>query len=204
MKTSITTKSVLFKALFLAIIFVFASCEKESIEPDISSVDASASPASQQGEQTIAAIATAINEETGEFSLLLAALDYTNLTSTFAGDDNYTVFAPTDAAFTTFLDGKELTEFSTDAVANILLYHVTDGRRFSNSVLGKKNFKKIEMLNEAMIYVNSGGGIDTNDENMDIDSNIILPETEDDPKLFDIAATNGVIHVIDAVLVPTE
>ena len=198
MKTSISIKSLVFKSLFLAFIFVLASCEKESIEPDISSVDASAkaSPASQQGDQTIAAIATAINEETGEFSLLLAALEYTNLTSTFAGDDNYTVFAPTDAAFTTFLDGRELAEFSTDAVANILLYHVTDGRRFSNSVLGKKNFKKIEMLNEAMIYVDENGNIDTNDEDMVADDSMIINAN--------IPATNGVIHVINAVLIPTE
>ncbi len=204
MKTSITTKQLIFKSLFLAFVFVFASCEKDSISEDISSVDASAkaSPAAEQGSQTIAEIVLDYSEaDEPQFTLLLAALEYTGLTATFAGGDNYTVFAPTDEAFLELLggDASNLYTLPKSAVANILLYHVTDGRRFSNSVLGKKNPKKIEMLNEAMIYVNSGGEIDTNDEDMMADSSILIGAG-----LFDIAATNGVIHVIDTVLVPTE
>ena len=209
MRTSITNKRLFFNCLILAFIFAFSSCEKESVSEDISSFDANAkaSPAADQGELSIAEIVVASTEaDEPQFTLLLAALEYTGLTSTFAGEDNYTVFAPTDAAFLELLEGDpaNLATLDKAVVTNILLYHVTDGRRFSNSVLGKKNPKKIEMLNDAMIYVNSGGGIDTNDEDMMVDSNIILPESEDDPKLYDIPATNGVIHVIDAVLVPTE
>ena len=208
MKTSITIQKLFFKTLFLAFIFVFASCEKDSMPPDISSVDASAkaSPAAQQGDQTIAAIVTEYAEaDEPQFTYLLQALVATDLAGVFSGTDNYTVFAPTDAAFIAALgEDPDWENIDKDFLTNILLYHVTDGRRFSNSVLGKNNLKEIEMLNGAMIYVNSGGGIDTNDEDMMVDSNIILPETEEDPKLYDIAATNGVIHVIDAVLVPTE
>ncbi|MUP47296.1 fasciclin domain-containing protein [Gramella sp. BOM4] len=199
----------IFKVSLLALVFILASCEQEPVTP-IETADAhtKASPASQQGELTIAEIvsAAATAEENPQFTLLLAALEYTGLTSTFTGGDNYTVFAPTDEAFLALLGGDpaNLQTLDKDIVTNILQYHVTDGRRFSNSVLGKKNPKEIEMLNGDKIYVNDMGGIDTNDENTEVDANIILPADDDDPKLYDIPATNGVIHVIDAVILPTE
>ncbi len=203
MKTSINLPSFL-KLSLLALAFVFVSCEKESLSENITTANANAkaSAAAQQGDQTIAEIVVSYSEaEEPQFTLLLAALEYTGLTSTFAGGDNYTVFAPTDDAFLELLggDASNLYTLSPEAVTNILLYHVTDGRRFSNSVLGKNNWKKIDMLNEGTVYVNSGGGIDTNDEDMQINASILVED-----ELFDIAATNGVIHVIDAVLVPTE
>lgn len=188
--------------LLLAILMVFGSCEKEPVSEDLNAVDAHVSPAAQQGEYTIAEIVTSYAEQ-GEFTYLLQALVVTDLAGVFAGTDNYTVFAPTDEAFIAIVgEDPDWESIDKDFLTNVLLYHVTDGRRFSNSVLGKKNPKNIEMLNEAMIYVDGTGGIDTNDGDMAVDSNIILPENEDDPKLYDIAATNGVIHVIDEVLVP--
>lgn len=209
MKTLFTFKKLLFKSLFLAFIFVFASCEKESVSENVLAVDASAnasekanpSPAAQQGDQTIAEIVVGYTEaEEPQFTLLLAALEYTGLTGVFTGGDNYTVFAPTDAAFLEFLggDASNLYDLPVEAVTEVLLYHVTDGRRFSNSVLGKNNWKEIEMLNEGMIYVNASGEIDT-DGDMVGNSSILV-----DAGLFDLPATNGVIHVIDAVLIPTE
>lgn len=187
--------------LLLAILMVFGSCEKEPISEDITTADASAnaSPAAQQGDQTIAEIVVSYAEaDEPQFTLLLAALEYAELTSAFTGGDNYTVFAPTDAAFLEFLggDASNLYSLPKEAVAEVLLYHVTDGRRFSNSVLGKKNWKEIEMLNGGMIYVNSVGDIDTN-EDMDVDSSILV-----EAGLYDIPATNGVIHVISDVLNP--
>ncbi len=212
MKTAIRIQNLFFKVFIFALLIVFSACEKESLSDNVSAFDASvkSSPAAQQGELTIAeiVIANATDEENPQFTYLLNALVATDLAGVFAGEDNYTVFAPTDEAFINALgedfDFENIDDETKAFLTNVLLYHVTDGRRFSNSVLGKNNPKKIEMLNESMIYVNSGGGIDTNDEGMEVDANIILPTTDDDPKLFDIAASNGVIHVIDAVLLPAE
>lgn len=212
MKTTTKIQNLFLKSFIFALLIVFSACEKESLSENVNAVDASAksSPAAQQGELTIAeiVIANATAEEDPQFTYLLKALVATDLAGVFAGEDNYTVFAPTDDAFIAALgedfDFDNIDDDTKAFLTNVLLYHVTDGRRFSNSVLGKKNPKKIEMLNEAMIYVNSGGGIDTNDEGMEVNASIILPEEDDDEKLFDIAATNGVIHVIDAVLLPAE
>ncbi|MCB7481564.1 fasciclin domain-containing protein [Christiangramia sediminis] len=199
MKTSITLSKVLFKSLFLAFVFVFTSCEKEAVPEDIQAVDAStkASPASQKSDKSIVAIA----EDDGRFTLLLAALEYTDLKDIFEnGTDQYTVFAPTDDAFIALL-GEDIDLNSLDPafLANILTYHVTEGRRFSNSVLGKNNWKEIETLQGSNIYINSTGGIDTNDADMQVDSAILV-----EAGLFDIAASNGVIHVINKVLIPEE
>lgn len=203
MRTILTFRKLLIKSLLLAVIFIFAACEKEAISEDIQVVDASAkaSPAAQQGELTIAEIVVSNTEaEEPQFTLLLAALNYAGLTSVFEGEDNYTVFAPTDAAFLEFLNGKSLTDFTAEAVADILLYHVTDGRRFSNSVVPKNSPREIETLLGQYFYVyspNEDGdiGIDTNDEDDNANAYIIDPN---------IAATNGVIHVIDTVLIPAE
>lgn len=201
MKNFITTQKLLFTSFILASIFIFTSCEKESLNDDLNAVDASAkaSPASQKGESTIAEIvvsfATAENVEDREFTLLLAALNYAGITSMFTESDQYTVFAPTDDAFRTFLGDKALTDFTPAQVADVLSYHVTDGRRFSNSVVPKNSPKEIETLLGLSIYVYSDLGIDTNDD--DVEANATIQNG-----LFDIPATNGVIHVINEVLVP--
>lgn len=197
MKTSITLKSLFLKSLFLAMILVFASCEKDAVTEEISAADAKASPAAQQSDFSIVDIA----EEDGRFTVLLDLLEQTGLKEMFeTGTDQYTVFAPTDEAFATFLEeNPDLDLTDKDLLTAVLTYHVTEGQRFSNSVLGKKYPREIETVNGANIYVYSNGDIDTNDEDMMKNASILVGED-----LFDIAANNGVIHVIDAVLVPTE
>ncbi|GAA4308092.1 fasciclin domain-containing protein [Pontixanthobacter gangjinensis] len=198
MRTTVTIKNSILKSLLLAIVFVFASCETESpSEAELLSLDAHTSPAAQKSDQSIVEIAKA----DGRFTTLLALLEQTGLKPIFeSGTDQYTVFAPTDDAFAAFLAANPNLDLTDNALLTaVLTYHVTEGRRFSNSVLGKKNPKTIETLNGGYIYVDNDGGIDTNDEDMLANSNILVGE-----ELFDIAASNGVIHAIDAVLVPTE
>ncbi len=193
----------LIKPLLLVAVMVFASCEKESMSEELTTADlsAKASVAAQKGDATIAGIvvsfATAENVEARQFTLLLAALKYAEITSLFAGSDQYTVFAPTDAAFQSFLGDKSLTDFTPEQVAAVLSYHVTNGRRFSNSVVPKNSPRKIKTLLGPSIYVNSLAKIDTNDEDLEATASILVAE-----ELFDIPASNGVIHVIDEVLVP--
>lgn len=193
----------LIKPLLLATVMVFASCEKESISEELTTADLStkASVAAQKSDASIADIvvsyATAGNVEDRQFTLLLAALNYAEITSMFTGTDQYTVFAPTDAAFQRFLGEKSLTEFTKEEVAAVLSYHVTNGRRFSNSVVPKNSPKQIKTLLGLSIYVNSSAGIDTNDEDFEANASILV-----EAGLFNIPASNGVIHVIDEVLVP--
>jgi len=146
----------------------------------------------------------------GEFDILQAAVIKAGLVDALNGTDKYTVFAPTDAAFvSTFsgLLGTSLTEqqvidfinaggvdtvFGNGALAGILLYHVEPGRHFSNSVLPKNSgqVKTIDTLNGSTFTVSSSGVISTSSGGS---ASIVAAN---------IPATNGVIHVIDAVLLP--
>lgn len=136
----------------------------------------------------------------GEFTQLAAAIGYVDseleaglgelLTN---GTDQYTVFAPLDAAFFALYealpDVDEITDLPADLVANVLLYHVTEGRRSSNSVVPPKMPRKIETLLGESFMVTSKPMIDA----IGSDANFV-------PGLIDVSASNGIIHVIDSVL----
>ena len=111
--------------------------------------------------------------------------------------DQFTVFAPTDTAFFNLYNALDpnggidsIRDLDSDLVLNVLLYHVTDGRRASNSVLPKSNNNKmIETLLGQTFSVDSSGTITANNS-----SSMIIAA--------DISASNGIIHVIDSVLIP--
>ena len=138
---------------------------------------------------SIVDIALAVNAESGEFSTLIAALQTAGLVETLASRGQYTVFAPTDAAFAEIgLDPQSVTMLPLDVLTNVLLYHVAPGRRDSAAVLGAE---RIIMLNGDFTFPSFGpGGAFINDA-------MLLA-----PDFVDIEATNGIIHVIDAVLMP--
>ena len=125
-------------------------------------------------------------QDDGEFDVLQAAVVRAGLVDALNGTKQYTVFAPTDAAFVTTLGVADeaaaiaaVNSLPLDVLKNILLYHVTHGRRNSASVLGAPRY---QMLNGATLTREalSAAGI---------------AET-------DIAASNGIVHVINAVLMP--
>jgi transforming growth factor-beta-induced protein len=141
------------------------------------------------GDRTIAEIAVT----TPGFTTLVAALSCTNLVGAVADPDaELTVFAPTDQAFGELgLNAMNICgTFDTDTLTTILLYHVVGERRPSPSVINGRN-KSIEMLAGGSIFpvgkrsltINANGSM----------ANIIAP---------DIMASNGIIHVIDYVLLP--
>lgn len=150
----------------------------------------------------IVEVASAANDLLGVFNTVLAAAqcDYFNgaVVDILTGADKVTLFAPTDDAFDELgLDETnvcETYEADAEALLTILAYHVTDGRRFSNSVFNRKgNTKTVEMILDT-------GYIETED-------GMILGASNEDPvnivePFFDINASNGVIHVIDSVLLP--
>jgi len=171
--------------------------------PSQANPQAQGSVVSKPGSQTIAQIAAG----NPAFSTLVSLLQLTGLgTVVNSNDVTLTVFAPTNAAFTKLFTANPslpgiLTSPAQAALGypllkNVLLYHVTDGRRFSNSVFNQNNAKTVEMLN--------GGSITANPNLTLIDGagqtiNPILT-----PSLINIAASNGVIHVIDTVLLPAS
>ena len=109
--------------------------------------------------------------------------------------EQLTVFAPTDSAFGKLglNAGNDCGTFSPATLTKILLYHVETGRHFSNSVLPKKagQTRTIDTLLGQSFRVNATGAITTT-------SGATTPHIV----AATIPATNGVIHVIDTVLVP--
>jgi uncharacterized surface protein with fasciclin (FAS1) repeats len=139
--------------------------------------------AAKPGGKTIVGI---VLEDDGEFDVLQAAVVRAGLVEALDGDAQRTVFAPTDAAFVKTL-GVANEAAAIDAVnglpladlTNILLYHVTEGRRNSRSVLAAPSYRMLngDTLTRAHL---TAAGIETPD----------------------VSASNGIIHVISAVLLP--
>ena len=122
------------------------------------------------------------------FSTLVAALDAAGLVETLAGEGNFTVFAPTNDAFAALPEGtvEALLEDPQGDLTQILLYHVVDGVARAADVV---NLTEATTLNGAPIAIAVvDGGVRLNES-----VNVVTT---------DIEATNGVIHVIDAVLLP--
>jgi transforming growth factor-beta-induced protein len=144
------------------------------------------------GPDTIATIAV----ENGNFTTLVAALSCTGLVDAVANPNaSLTVFAPTDDAFADLglNAGNICATFDTDTLSTVLLYHVTNGRRPSPSVIQGRN-KSINMLAGGAIYPQGRGSLVLRD-NLNRDTNIIIA---------DIMARNGIIHVVDNVLLPVS
>jgi transforming growth factor-beta-induced protein len=139
-------------------------------------------PTATPAPQTIVDIAVA----DGRFTTLVAALQAANLVDALSGDGPFTVFAPTDEAFAKLPEGTvEALLADIPALTDILLYHVAEGSLMAADVTGMPAIKTLQGQ-EAKIMVD-GGVAKIND------AQIILT---------DIKASNGVIHVIDAVILP--
>lgn len=119
------------------------------------------------------------------FSSLVAALTKAELVETLQGEGPFTVFAPTDAAFTAFLDdqGVTLDDLTKDDLVPILQYHVVSGNVTSDELSNGP----VTTLN-GDVTISIDGGVMVND------ANVILA---------DVQGTNGVVHAIDKVLVPS-
>lgn len=123
------------------------------------------------------------------FTTLAAALDAAGLIDTLKGDGPFTVFAPTDAAFAKLPEGMVeslLKPENKDKLTAILTYHV---------VAGKVYAKQVVDLNSATTVEGSDINIEVKDGNVILDGNSTVTKT-------DIKTSNGVIHVIDTVLMP--
>lgn len=139
-------------------------------------------------------VARSVNASTGLFDTLLFALEETGLDDVLdQRNGQVTVFAPTDDAFDNLPEGV-LADLVADpeALADVLLYHVAKGRRDAAEVSGSD---QIRMFNGAFIGVYLDGPDVRLMDNAEFssDATVIIPNQE---------AANGIIHVIDEVLVP--
>jgi len=127
----------------------------------------------------------------GQFNTLAAALKAADLIETLKGKGPFTVFAPTDAAFANLPAGTvgDLLKPENKAkLVKILTYHVVPGKIMSTSLAGKKtDAKTVEGRNISIDATK--GGVTVNSAKV---------------TSADVAADNGVIHVIDTVLIPKD
>ena len=169
----------IFKSLFLGLVlFTAFSCSDDDDEggngPD--------------EEQTLVDIVTS----NPELSSLAAALERSGLLNTFEGDGPFTVFAPTNAAFQNFLNANgfgSLNDVPVDVLNQVLLNHVVDGDNRSTGL----STGYVPSLSTAgplgrnlSLFINTSGGVEINGV-----SDVILA---------DVVASNGVAHVVDAVI----
>ena len=125
--------------------------------------------------------------EAGTFSTLLAAAEAAGLVDTLKGDGPFTVFAPTDDAFAALPAGTvEGLLADPAALAGILTYHVVPGKVMSTD------------LSDDMMAATVNGA----DIMIDLDSGVMVNDAT--VIAADIEASNGVIHVIDSVILPPE
>jgi uncharacterized surface protein with fasciclin (FAS1) repeats len=221
-------KRIALPAFVLAGTFALGACTDTGLEPvpvfdsqfsseptpsQTASAPASAS-APAPGSQSIVDIVVASADE-GEFTLLLAAINYIAATNPespivaglFSGSQ-LTVFAPTDAAFVALVEAvTPLLNPSTmdrdgpfaaideqlgpGTVETVVAYHVTNGRRAANSVVPRVGSRRIQTLAGSFFSVSPSLRITA----VGNTANILAA---------DISASNGIIHVIDAVILPIE
>lgn len=137
-------------------------------------------------------VAIAVNSEgpfAGEFDTLIAAVLAADpaVVATLSGNGQHTVFAPMDAAFAELgLDESNVVDLDQAVLTEILLNHVVKGRRYAEDVTGSKQLRTL-----LGGFVAQDGGVLT--DQVGLDSEIIVVNVE---------AANGVIHVVDAVLLP--
>jgi uncharacterized surface protein with fasciclin (FAS1) repeats len=148
--------------------------------------------AAAQAKPTIVDVALSVNASNGEFSTLIAALAAADLVGALDGKGQYTVFAPTDAAFAKLgLNAGNIgTAFDKATLTKILLYHVAPGERFASDVVSSS---KIRTLSKSFlgVKVNADGAFLV--DNLGREAKIVAT---------DIDASNGVIHIIDTVVLP--
>ncbi|WP_310486629.1 fasciclin domain-containing protein [Chamaesiphon sp. VAR_69_metabat_338] len=121
----------------------------------------------------------------GSFTTLVAAVKAAGLVDTLKGAGPFTVFAPTDEAFAKLPAGTvESLLKDIPKLTKILTYHVVAGKVMAADVVKLKSAKTVE---GSEVKIDASNGVKIND------SKVVTP---------DVAADNGVIHIIDTVLLP--
>jgi len=133
-----------------------------------------------------------IASDNPSFSILVAAVTKAGLAGTLSGDGPFTVFAPTDEAFVELLGilgASSLDDIPIDVLTSVLLYHVAEGRVYSSDLVSGP---VTTLGGEFVVNVDN---LTIDDSGSDVDANLVA-------SLLNIQGTNGVIHVVDKVLLP--
>lgn len=121
----------------------------------------------------------------GNFTTLARALDAAGLVGTLKGPGPFTVFAPTDEAFAKLPPGTLAALLADKAkLTQVLTYHVVPGKVMASDVVKLDSARTVQ---GQAVRISTTGGVKVDD------ANVIRP---------DVQASNGVIHVIDAVILP--
>lgn len=189
------SRSVRLLALVFAVGLVAAACSDDSddsADTTTTSVAVEETPAADEASAgTIVDVAVA----DGRFTTLVAAVEAADLADTLSGDGPYTVFAPTDDAFDALPEGTlDGLLADPEALAGILTYHVVAGEVPAADVV-ELDGQEVETVNGATLTV---GVTDEGVTLTDGQGNVV------NVVVTDVMADNGVIHVIDAVLLPAS
>ena len=124
----------------------------------------------------------------GSFNTLVAAVKAAGLVETLKGEGPFTVFAPTDEAFAKLPAGTVdnlLKPENKDQLVAVLTYHVVPGKVMSSDLAGKK--MSVKTVQGTFVDIDATNGVKVDNANV---------------TTADIETSNGVIHVIDAVILP--
>ena len=124
----------------------------------------------------------------GQFNTLVAAVEAADLVTTLKGDGPFTVFAPTDEAFAALPEGTVenlLKPENKEQLISVLTYHVVAGKIMSSDIAGSTTM--VESVQGSELDVNATNGVT-------VDGATVVTA--------DIETDNGVIHVIDRVVLP--
>jgi uncharacterized surface protein with fasciclin (FAS1) repeats len=161
-------------------------------EQSTDAVDTTA-PDEMAGDEGTDVVDTAV--AAGDFGTLVTAVQAAGLEETLRGDGPYTVFAPTDEAFAALPAGTLDTLLADPGgdLSGILTYHVVEGEVLAEDVAGLDG-QQVATVNGATFTVGVGddGSVTLTDA---AGSQVAVTQT-------DVTASNGVIHVIDGVLLP--
>lgn len=178
-------------ALLVGFTLLLAACAPVATEAptEVPTVEPTAIPTEEPVEEkSIVDIAV----EDGRFTTLVAALQAAELVETLQGEGPFTVFAPTDDAFAALPEGtldSLLLPENKQQLTDILLYHVVAGEVLAADVVGLDG----QMVDTALAEKQIAIKVDMGDVYLNETVKVIIT---------DIVASNGVIHVIDAVLLP--
>lgn len=176
-----------------------AACAEapEEAETDMAVEDTATAPADPAMDGTIVEVA----QGNDDFSTLVSAVTSADLAETLSGPGPYTVFAPTNAAFEKVPQGTRdqlMSEAGKEDLSGILTYHVVQGETDAAALIaaieaaGEDGYA-LTTVNGATLTAMLDGG------------NVVLTDAAGNSATVtqtDIAASNGVIHVIDTVLMP--
>jgi len=183
-----------FAFVFIVFTLVLAACSAPATPAPTATPTSMPEPTAAPTEAPMAKTIVEIAAEDGRFTTLVAAVEAAGLAETLSGEGPFTVFAPTDDAFAALPEGtldSLLLPDNKQQLTDILLYHVLPGKVMAEDAIALDGQMADTALEGKQIDVKTDMGSVYLNENVKV-------------IITDIEASNGVIHVVDAVLLPSS